>query len=141
MKLEGYTQSQGSGYTRDMTWLNFHAELGESSAAVSTRKHSRTHPQEECDSVPKRPRMESGHGSGTFSLPGAYNYIRRQRWQGVSNYVERHLHLHALSAFRIRTMGNTVCSISITTRLRSLVVIAIATLDDTTDSLSLNVLL
>ena len=54
-----------------------------------------------------------------------------QRQQGVSNYIERHLH-----AFHIRTIGNTLCG--------SVVLIAIPnahTLDDTTDSLSLKFLL
>ena len=53
------------------------------------------------------------------------------RRQEVSNYIEWHLHLHTFSAFRIRTMGNTLCG--------GIVVIVIAnahTPDDVTDSLS-----
>ena len=47
--------------------------------------------------------------------------MNRRRQQGASNYVlyiERYWHLPAFSAFRIRTMGNTLCG--------SVVVIAIA---------------
>ena len=62
--------------------------------------------------------------------------MSRRRRQGASNYVERHLHLRAFSAFRIWTMGNTRCG--------SVVVIAIPnahTQDDATDCLSLGFLL
>ena len=65
--------------------------------------------------------------------------MSRRRRQGASNYVERHLHLRAFSAFRIRTVldyGNTRCG--------SVVVIAIPnahTQDDATDCLSLGFLL
>ena len=31
-------------------------------------------------------------------------HMSRRRRQGASNYVERHLHLRAFSAFRIRTV-------------------------------------
>ena len=66
--------------------------------------------------------------------------MSRRRRQGASNYVERHLHLRAFSAFRIRTVLDygeyplwyTLCG--------SVVVIAIPnahTQDDATDSLSL----
>ena len=61
--------------------------------------------------------------------------MSRRRRQGASNYVERHLHLRAFSAYRIRTdldYGDTLCG--------SVVVIAIPnahTQDDATDSLSL----
>ena len=57
-----------------------------------------------------------------------------RRRQEASNYVEQHLHLCTFSAFRIRTVGNTLCA--------GCVVIATCianahTLDDATDSLSL----
>ena len=62
--------------------------------------------------------------------------MSRRRRQGASNYVERHLHLRAFSAFHIRTVLDygecTLCG--------SVVVIAIPnahTQDDATDSLSL----
>ena len=51
--------------------------------------------------------------------------MSRRRWQGASNYVERRLHLCAFSAFRIRTVLNTLCG--------SVIVIAIPTQDDATD--------
>ena len=39
----------------------------------------------------------------TMRLVYYQEHMSRQRRQGASNYVERHLHLRAFSTFRIRT--------------------------------------